>query len=1457
MSFLEGGVIGFNNPSSFALVDGKLFIPAGNGILITHNNEFHFWQPTRGQYEITNVVSNEKGVLCLAEKKLSVSLYFYQANDLRQIGEVSDVATTQIDMMCFSYDCESLFVLYSIPSCAVQVIRVANGKFSKTNAVHFSGIYTHAIIPARFTQRREDFIVVHNRGFSGYSLKGKEYNECISSSEVGNDICCGVAVNGGILLGSREGKIYHYDYTKRCSTVIVSLSESDSSAITALEEVDKIIYVGTDSGNVYEYHLGESLSFLVDIGSCVRRFAPSKLGMPIYIGAIGGLFQLEVQNGAGIIFNVKMRSSEVVKCLAADGNCLVAACKNGSFYTVSLDSSSTTYWNPTEQHEVLDACLLDKKKLLLGCASGELFCFDIYSGRLLWSTEFPQFCCSMCECNKEGQVVVAHSTSLRLLKTNEETGYEMMGMIRVQGFSKINVVHWVPKENRFIVAFKNGEAHMFNFPEEAMDMSMEYGSEMMLERIWRLDFPVTDFVCLYSEPDVINILVHSADKDTKLYALERKRDGDGKLLRPLFRMRDHDSGGARLLRFNSTTIFSGGKDGRVILRDIEHYQTKLASIPPSKEKRKPIFDKVVRPFTAGGVTIACVLGNGLLACGGHKDTVIQIIPTLDRGQLRWKEQQTWICRRRSDQPKKLSESMEGDMEAHEKNRKKLLRAMEQLRVEWRGVMDSMDVDVPVDALLLPDRREAFNDECIVAVERMKEDIHFHSLLNQYVQYNIRKYCWDTMAVVREKVVSLTDLKVEVHNYHLLKSVVAKEPLYGKILFLRNMQCRVGEGHQLKPLRSAASPSSRTRLLTTDDYKSTLYSPFDVYTHTRAILQSLLLQGRILHLKTLFNQGFNDLREMKKMVMAQIEERTKRCVKIMKQLGEQPSEFFQMAHDYEENPLTVFEVKDEELPEDVQGLVEKKSDLIIVSPSNEAALKLWMDGLEKDVELLEVRLPPPEFADESKEGFIPPEERTEDQSKIYEDYEKKLKEEVEKLNIKKDALRNEFKMLQNENSKGAKHVDETLKALRHRRLISAEEINECEMQVVNLLQQLLRSPAAFRNYEKLDAEKVSLQRTLRHIETLLTAKRELFVKYEDNVKALMDENGMLLENVRSEEPFTDPGVGERLYRRFTRWKRKFDEGKASINDAKKTDEMSDATWEAYYSHCTRSVELRECLREAIREMDAQEQSLKAMEEGYANIAANVERMEDRKEEQRRSYLKDIMNTSSLYALHQGQIQDESAIMVSDFSQSCLRYVSDVQQYNDLVLASDAENATLLERIIKRRKLMKFLSWETKRLNYCIGTFELELRQLHTLRVTRQMQEWLQGDAEISEEKAIESIERHIRYVNQTMNQKVQALQGVAGQVKAQIRERMGENAGVQKQSNELRDCVEDKKSVKELVDSHADESMRATERAKEIYETSELEELARNQQEELIRLKREVDRLRERTFPSFVVVSKNV
>jgi hypothetical protein len=84
----------------------------------------------------------------------------------------------------------------------------------------------------------------------------------------------------------------------------------------------------------------------------------------------------------------------------------------------------------------------------------------------------------------------------------------------------------------------------------------------------------------------------------------------------------------------------------------------------------------------------------------------------------------------------------------------------------------------------------------------------------------------------------------------------------------------------------------------------------------------------------------------------------------------------------------------------------------------------------------------------------------------------------------------------------------------------------------------------------------------------------------------------------------------------------------------------------------------------------------------------------------------------------------------------------------------------------------------------------------------------------------------------------------------------ENGMLAEQVGEAVGLVESRRSIRDLQSSEL-ERERNDKLMRDMRVTRKLEDVASAQQDEMTVLKKEIDRLRERTFPSFAVVSKRV
>lgn len=1434
----------------------------------------HLWSPvSNGVYDIDQIAVSSCGVLCLTEKRLCVAALFFDASTQEELGIVEEVASVRVANLVFSDDGRFLYVLALNPTTVVSVLHSNSGKdkFRSITSVDFSRVGTPiSLLCGRLTGSADGFVLCYDDEFSGFTpdaLNG--YQECFRVQEP--VVCATIASDQSLVYMRKDGKLFSYVYTEATSFQVCTFENG-------APPTSVVVYGGFA---IVSFADGCLFQVLLENGE-ITRLPCEGLTSPVSLLSKGtgdtfifscndALYHVSLPHlDGGVLRPTPIRSrtaSPTLKCFSLSEMNYLWVVTSGSFY-VRTTRGVTEFPSGAESAGALDACLLDSRHVLILYDDHTLRCYDFIDGAQQWCESVKEWRPSRCEANTSGKVICFNEGTLCFFNCTPSSA-ESCGVGHAEMLASILLVRWLPNEDSFLAVCTNGDAFLASFPTEN-DLGVFHVAEALTMNSWRLDFPVVDLLPCYSTPEVVNLFAHSLDKDSKVYALDRKADAERKISRPFFLMNDHESGGSCLCMNGASSIVSCGRDGSIVIRDVSSYQTRMTPIPPSREKRPPLLVSQVRAFVDGGITTASVMHGGMgILCGG-KDAVLNcaMLSATPIKEL-WQEP---LWRRRLLQTPGQASVVEltADLSAMhgftdqatlelEQAKKKIRTELDHLRKMWSEAMLEKDTEVPVENLLTTKQKVAFDAQCEKAVHGMREYHYYNAILNQYLQDLLKQRCWDSMDVIRTKVVSMSQVGLEVHNFHIHKHIRDQSNLSKKALFLRQLQKKTGAGR----LVSAAFPKQRRQSVNaagvaepTDDYLSVSYDKLDLYTRPRMTLQILLLKGYILDIKDEFNTRFKDLQELKKQSIAQVEERTLRCIVIGKQLGELPGPLYKSVEDPDENPASIFRVNDSELSEEVRKLIPPANTTTIVSAVDEAALPLWMDGLEKEVLRVEVNVPLPEFADDTRESFVPTEERTEEQIRVMEEYEKKLKEETEKVELRRDALRNEFSGLQKKNEETATTLDKELLTLRDYRLSTAERVDEGELQLALLLRHELITSAAHQLYHRHSQQRNSLLRQLSQLQLALGHRSTTADLLEVQVQDLQNELHFYADNCSTEAPFTDSIVGEKLHRRFGRWLKRFEDGKASLPDVEKpAPDASPEQWAAFCRHCRAVDALRTEMLEAEAEAEGAMELMHESQQACAAIQEEVRVEENAMEVLKVNSVSNTLDGCNLYYLHQGQIQDERVALCSDFADSRLRWCTDVTRYNDLIVASDAEKGTLTEKVFERQKLMKFLQWERTRLQYCIGTLEMELRQLHTLRVTRQMQEWLAGDADVSEEKVLRSIGHHMEVVNANMKRKADDIKVAMHRVRGQIAEVTTENTIIDSQCRTLGSAVQDHVAVYRLIDSHADSSSKATRRAQDIFETSELEELARAQQEELVRLKGQVDRMRERTFPSFAVVSK--
>ncbi|CCW72223.1 unnamed protein product [Phytomonas sp. Hart1] len=942
----------------------------GNSVAITSvDGNSCEWQPDKGLYEVTCIaIAPKSGIICVSKKSLSVALLFFRVSKLRKIGEIPSIAQVEVQQLAYLHDETALLVLCNYPSSVVKILNSsgANGMFAISKTINLADTFFSGLLFGKFRGTSSDVILWGEHCIQVYTLKETEsdYTQCVSHGNIDDTITCGCVTQKGILFGFASGKVSFLDPVGEALSVVV-FCRSEVSGLVLDNSSDNIFLFQVDglllrlSGTAPNYQVTPCCQ-VPSIGKHTTIFSLAQ--------NTGSICELIISTGLGVyrcieednnwgMFSIRQKLHKPIKkCHALKGNQgVVCVSGDGMLFTLFIHKNEVCEWREpvreAERGEIIDSCITAAGKLVLVSRDGIFYKDPLNGGNLdhvpISTTSDVQLRCTV---NDLGTLVCFTPEVLYFFHCTEAS-LRPCGSVNIGDFTfslTIKSICGLPGENAFLLASSNGELSLISVPSSAAMIDIDDPSEGLLKGSWRLDFPVEAMHPCYVSDEAINILVESIDKDTKVYALSRRSEEKDsvKVLRPIFLMRDHSAGGRCLCPVGTTAVCTGGKDGRLVWRDIGVYQKRLPALPPSKEKRKPLKELTACHFAGGGVTTICALDDAI-ACVGNQTSFLKIIleatPTTFSTTSAWKEPQ-WVSRGTGSGPYEISSpdismtapqvTIKKSKDGEDMLKRSVQDKLSNIRKEWNNIVQPEWFDrVSAESLLPPSLREQFEDKCVNTVFNTKDTEYYRLLENEHTQDVIKARCCAPMEVVRSKIVSING-GLEVHNFHIAKSIRPHKRLAEKCVFLRNLQLKAAQGSRTIQVSENASQKAQLAknvlLESQNRHVSRLYSPFEIYTTGRAAFQTILLRGVMLSLKDGFNQRYDEIFQKKKVILSVIEEKTNQCLRIVKQLGEESSftKLFTPHIDFEEDPNTVFTVREEELEEKFDAFYPKSRSRVL-------------------------------------------------------------------------------------------------------------------------------------------------------------------------------------------------------------------------------------------------------------------------------------------------------------------------------------------------------------------------------------------------------------------------------------------------------------------------------------------------------------------------------------------------
>ena len=198
----------------------------------------------------------------------------------------------------------------------------------------------------------------------------------------------------------------------------------------------------------------------------------------------------------------------------------------------------------------------------------------------------------------------------------------------------------------------------------------------------------------------------------------------------------------------------------------------------------------------------------------------------------------------------------------------------------------------------------------------------------------------------------------------------------------------------------------------------------------------------------------------------------------------------------------------------------------------------------------------------------------------------------------------------------------------------------------------------------------------------------------------------------------------------------------------------------------------------------------------------------------------------------------------------------------------------ERTNKDHTQMKqYLTLENELLQVLTMDITLKMKYLKLTRVTKKIQEVVTGKEEVNQQQIAKLYEDKKRNLEENTTKRIQTLDAKLKEINSDIRKKVEENTAFEYKLKNLKEDVEKTKQIIRLdaqiegeVDDYPVEvdskqmgksSKGPANKSLEIAEVSKLKAIVKNYYEEIEYLRAELDKLRARTFPSFLQKPDNV
>jgi len=237
-----------------------------------------------------------------------------------------------------------------------------------------------------------------------------------------------------------------------------------------------------------------------------------------------------------------------------------------------------------------------------------------------------------------------------------------------------------------------------------------------------------------------------------------------------------------------------------------------------------------------------------------------------------------------------------------------------------------------------------------------------------------------------------------------------------------------------------------------------------------------------------------------------------------------------------------------------------------------------------------------------------------------------------------------------------------------------------------------------------------------------------------------------------------------------------------------------------------------------------------------------------------------NLEVIVCVKQGNDEVDQDAVISSYEAGLMIPCAVVEKFNKKIQGYGKEKIGVLTKIKQFRRKINIIDWNAKHLSLQSHHLEEYITDLQLLRVTRDLQQVIrEGSDESQSRMRLEKISQRKEFLGKSAEAKIRKLRAFNEGLARNYKDKVAEMDSLTGTLSALKSDVSQRKSVQQSRNDargvQGDAGATATIKMKKVVQRRQLVDTARSQAEEIDYLRQELDKMRQRTFPSFAKVAK--